>query len=71
MASLRKKSGHYYARFYDSNRSPKQKELALKTTRKSNARSKLVKWEKAYEEGKFDPWKGGWLIEHTDVCVSA
>jgi integrase len=64
MASLRKKSGHYYARFYDSNRSPKQKELALKTTRKSNARKKLVKWEEAYEKGEFDPWKGGWLKEH-------
>ena len=29
MASLRKKSGHYYARFYDRNRRPKRKELAL------------------------------------------
>lgn len=41
MASLRKKSGHYFARFYDSSRSPKQKEKALRTTRKS----RLVKWE--------------------------
>jgi integrase len=71
MASLRKKSGHYYARFYDSNRSPKQKELALKTTRKSNARQKLVEWEKAYEEGEFDPWKGGWLIEHKTLSDAA
>jgi integrase len=67
MASLRKKSGHYYARFYDSNRSPKQKELALKTTRKSNARSKLVEWEKAYEEGEFDPWNGGWQRRYATV----
>jgi integrase len=71
MASLRKKSGYYYARFYDSNRSSKQKELALKTTRKSNARKKLVKWEKAYEEGEFDPWKGGWLIEHKTLSEAA
>lgn len=71
MASLRKKSGYYYARFYDSNRSPKQKELALKTTRKGNARKKLVKWEKAYEEGEFDPWKGGWLIEHKTLSDAA
>ena len=71
MASLRKKSGHYYARFYDSSRSPKQKELALKTTRKSNARKKLVKWEKAYEEGDFDPWRGGWLIEHKTLDEAA
>jgi len=67
MASLRKKSGHYYARFYDSNRSPKQKELALKTTRKDNARKKLVKWEKGYEEGEFDPWNGGWQRRHETV----
>jgi len=67
MASLRKKSGHYYARFYDANRSPKQKELALKTTRKSVARKRLVKWEEAYEEGDFDPWRGGWLIENETV----
>jgi integrase len=67
MASLRKKSGHYYARFYDSNRSPKQKEKALRTTRKSVARKRLVKWEEAYEEGDFDPWRGGWLIENETV----
>jgi len=67
MASLRKKSGHYYARFYDSNRSPKQKELALKTTRKDNARKKLVKWEEGYEEGEFDPWNGGWQRRHETV----
>ena len=71
MASLRKKSGHYYARFYDSNRSPKQKELALKTTRKDNARKKLVKWQKAYEEGDFDPWNGGWLVEHKTLSDAA
>ena len=67
MASLRKKSGHYYARFYNSTRSPKQKELALKTTRKDNARKKLVEWEKAYEEGEFDPWNGGWQRRHETV----
>jgi len=67
MASLRKKSGHYYARFYDSNRSLKQKEKALCTTRKSVARKRLVEWEKAYEEGDFDPWRGGWLIENETV----
>ena len=71
MASLRKKSGHYYARFYDSNRSPKQKEIALKTTRKDNARKKLVKWQKAYEEGDFDPWNGGWLVEHKTLSDAA
>jgi len=71
MASLRKKSGHYYARFYDPNRSPKQKEKALRTTRKSVARKRLVKWEQAYEEGEFDPWQGGWLVEHKGLDDAA
>jgi integrase len=64
MASLRKKSGHYYARFYDKNRSPKRKEISLRTTRKDVAEPRLRKWERAYAEGQFDPWNGGWLAEH-------
>jgi len=56
MASLRKKSGRYYARFYDRNRSPKRKELALQTTRKDVARRRLHDMERRYEKGDFDPW---------------
>jgi integrase len=50
------KSGYYYARFFDSSRSPKQKEIALGTTRKRIARQKLTDWEAQYERGDFDPW---------------
>lgn len=58
MASMSKKGpgGHYYARFFDSTRSPKEKTVPLKTTRKSIARKELVKLEQAYEKGEFDPW---------------
>ena len=56
MASLRKKSGRYYARFYDKRRSPKRKEIALGCTRKDVARRRLTKWEQQYEKGTFDPW---------------
>ena len=59
MASMRKKSGHYYARFYDKHRSPKRKELALQTTRKDVARRRLTEWERMYEKGEFDPWADG------------
>jgi integrase len=56
MASLRKKSGRYYARFYDKRRSPKRKELALGTSRKDVARRKLSKLERQYRNETFDPW---------------
>jgi integrase len=58
MASMRKKGkgGHYYARFYDSSRSPKRKEVPLDTTRKKVARRRLVELEEQFEAGEFDPW---------------
>jgi len=56
MASMRKKKGHYYARFYDKHRSPKRKELALGTSRKDVARRKLSDLERQHREGTFDPW---------------
>lgn len=59
MASMRKKGkgGNYYARFYDSSRSPKRKEIPLDTTRKSVARKRLVDLEEQFERGEFDPWR--------------
>ena len=58
MGSMRKKGkgGYYYARFYDSSRTPKRKEIPLRTTRKSVARRRLVDLEKQFERGEFDPW---------------
>lgn len=56
MASIRKKNGNYYARFYDKRRRPKRKEIPLRTTRKDVARRRLTKLEKEWEKGIFDPW---------------
>ena len=67
MASLRKHKGRYSARFYDSSRSPKRKEVALGTSRKSVAEPKLRRLEEAYVKGDYDPWNGGWLVENESV----
>jgi len=58
MASMTKKgkSGYWFARFYNSSRSPKEKTVPLKTTRKSIARGRLSDLEEEYEKGTFDPW---------------
>jgi integrase len=67
MASLRKKERHYYARFCDSSRSPKRKELALRTTRKDVAKLRLGRWEREYARGIFDPWKDKRPSEHKSL----
>ena len=67
MASLRKHKGRYSARFYDSDRSPKRKEVALGTSRKSVAKPKLRRLEEAYARGDYDPWNDGWLVENETV----
>ena len=67
MASLRKHKGRYSARFYDSSRSPKRKEVALGTSRKSVAKPKLRRLEEAYAKGDYDPWNGGWLVENETI----
>ena len=67
MASLRKKSGHYYARFYDRNCRPKRKELAPGCTRKDVARRKLHDLERRFEKGKFDPWNPSCGVERLTV----
>ena len=43
---------------------PKRKEVALGTSRKSVAEPKLRRLEEAYARGDYDPWNGGWLVEH-------
>lgn len=56
MASIRKVSGNYYARFYDRDRSPKRKSVPLRTSRKDVARRRLHDMERRHEKGTFDPW---------------
>jgi hypothetical protein len=67
MASLRKHKGRYSARFYDSDCSPKRKEVALGTSRKSVAEPKLRRLEEAYARGDYAPWNGGWRGENESV----
>jgi integrase len=56
MATLIKQNGRYYLQFYQRDRSPAQKKIALKTTRKRPGRQKQRELEDAYIEGIFDPW---------------
>ena len=56
MASIRKVSGNYYARFYDRGRSPQRCSVPLRTSRKDVARRRLHDMERRYEKGNFDPW---------------
>lgn len=63
MATIRKTSGLYYARFYDRSRSPQRKSYPLRTGDKRAAHRKLNELEAAYQRGDFDPWRGGWQHE--------
>jgi integrase len=56
MAWLVKQHSSYYTQFYDPNRIPSRKRIALKTKFKDLALRKHVELEKAYELGEFDPW---------------
>lgn len=67
MASLRKVSGNYYARFYDRDRSPKRKTWPLRTGRQDVARKRLTELEQAHRDGRFDPWAGGYTHEHVSL----
>ena len=67
MASIRKVSGNYYARFYDRNRSPQRCSVPLRTSRKDVARKRLHDMERRYEKGNFDPWNPNDSAEHLSV----
>ena len=56
MAHLRKKGDRYYAEFYDPDRRPKRKWVALRLRDKQAARTKLVRLEREHAHGDFDPW---------------
>ena len=56
MASLVKQHSSYYSQFYNPNRNPSRKRVALKTKFKDLALRTHVALEKAYELGEFDPW---------------
>jgi len=56
MASLVKRSTGYYAQFFNQQRCPKRKQVALGTSRKRAATQALRRLEDAYASGEFDPW---------------
>lgn len=57
MASLLQRGKTYYASFYDSERSPKEKRISTGTKDKTTARRILSTWERAWLTGEADPWK--------------
>ena len=63
MATLVEDGGRYYLQFYDGNKSPKRKKLALGTERKKVAKKLQRKHEDAYALGEYDPWTGRKLNE--------
>ena len=56
MPNLRKKRGKYYADFYDPCRSPTRKWVPLRTTDKQAATIKMVRLDREFARGEFDPW---------------
>jgi hypothetical protein len=56
MATLVKQHGRYYLQFYDKHRSPQRKRVALKVTRKREAKKHQRRLEDAYRDQEFDPW---------------
>jgi integrase len=63
MASLVEIKGNYYLQFYDGNKSPERKKIALGTKRKRVAKKLQRRYEDAYALGEYDPWTGKKLNE--------
>lgn len=57
MAHLRRKKDHYYAEFYDPDRHPKRKWVALGTTDKRGAMHRLADLDRRHMACLFDPWE--------------
>lgn len=58
MASLIKQKNWYYAQFYDKNRQPVRKRIALKTQTKRTADKLIRQLEDRYATNDYDPWTG-------------
>jgi len=54
--TVRQKKGNYYLVFYDSDRSPKQKWVPLRTTTKRTATARARPLIERYMRGVLDPW---------------
>lgn len=59
MASLKKRNGIYYIRFFKSiDGKPKQKALSLSTSQKREAEKLLIEYEARFERGEINPFNG-------------
>ena len=56
MPGLHRKKKHYYGVFYGADRRPRQKWVALRTTNRTAAATKLRELEVLQALGEFDPW---------------
>lgn len=59
MASLVNRNGTFYVCWTDTDRSPSQRRLSLRTRDKGLARILMGKADAAYRMGQFDPWLDG------------
>ncbi|MFD2532547.1 hypothetical protein [Gracilimonas halophila] len=59
MASLKKRNGIYYIRFFtNENGENKRKALSLGTTLKREAEKMLIEYEDKFQRGEIDPFNG-------------
>jgi site-specific recombinase XerD len=59
VASLKKRNGTYYIRFFKSvDGKPSQKALSLGTSQKREAEKLLIEYEERFERGEIDPFNG-------------
>ena len=58
MASLVKQHSSYYSQFYNPNRIPSRKRVALKPPTKTLLYASTEKLEKKHELGLFNAWSG-------------
>jgi len=58
MATLVRQKKWYYAQFYNRDRSPKRKRVALGTRTKKTADKLIRQLENEYAAGDYDPWTG-------------
>ncbi|MCS3664484.1 integrase [Salinibacter ruber] len=59
MASLVQQHGRYFSQFYDADRTPQRKRIALQTSSPEVAKRLHVRAEDKYALGEYDPWRDG------------
>jgi hypothetical protein len=69
MAGLHKdkRTGIYAVQFYDSDRSPKRKQVYTGTRDLRTARRLHRRWEAAYAEGRYDAWADRPPVAHEEA----